>query len=162
MMNEDAEINLIKDLQNLPGAYSDIVTNMMNLVSAPFHCKFFTIIILILYLFGKITTGQLFIICTSQFVIFTIKFLVQRKRPYQVNPDIKLLERMNFDPYSFPSGHTLNAFMLAYILKKNGFAMFKFIPYLVGISRIYLGVHYPSDILGGLILTKLILHLFGF
>ncbi len=161
-MKEDAEISLIKDIQALPGKHEPIVTKFMGLISAPFHCKLYTLIILLLYFLKKITTSQVFILCSSQFVIFTIKYLVKRKRPFEANKKIKLLEKMNFDPYSFPSGHTLNAFLLSVILKKNIGINLSIIPYLVGLSRIYLGVHYPSDILGGIILTKVILHMHKF
>ncbi len=161
-MNEDTEINIIKDIQTLPGKHINTVTNMMSLISAPFHCKFYILIILILYLIGKITTGQVFILCSSQFIIFTIKYIVKRKRPFEVDKNIKLLEPMNFDQYSFPSGHTLNAFLLAYMIRKNIGLNINVIPYIVGLSRVFLGVHYPSDVLGGLILTKIILHLHKF
>ncbi len=161
-MKEDAEINLVKDIQALPGKHQPIVTKIMGLISAPFHCKLYTLIVLMLYFFKKISTSQVFILCSSQFVIFTIKYLVKRKRPYEADKNIKLLEQMNFDPYSFPSGHTLNAVLLSVILKKNIGINLSIIPYLVGLSRVYLGVHYPSDILGGILLTKIILHLYKF
>lgn len=161
-MKEDAEINLIKDLQQLPGKNKNIVTKIMALVSAPFHCKFYILLVALLFLLGKITTSQVFILCSSQFIIFTIKYIVKRKRPFEASKDIQLLEPMSFDPYSFPSGHTLNAFLLSYILRKNIGINLNIIPYLVGLSRVYLGVHYPSDILGGIILTKIVLHLHKF
>ena len=161
-MKEDAEINLIKNIQALPGKYKLITTKIMRLISAPIHCKLFIIIILVLFYLKKISTSQVFLLCTSQFVIFTIKYIVKRKRPFEVSKDIKLLENMDLDPYSFPSGHTLNIFLLSVILKKNIGINLNIIPYLVCISRIYLGVHYPSDILGGIILTKIILHLHKF
>jgi undecaprenyl-diphosphatase len=161
-MKEDAEINLIKDVQALPGIHLSIVTKIMRLISAPFHCKFYTLFVLILYFFKKISTSQVLILCSSQFIIFTIKYIVKRKRPYETNKSIKLFEQMNFDPYSFPSGHTLNAFLLSFILKKNIGINLSIIPYLVGLSRVYMGVHYPSDILGGIILAKIILHLYKF
>jgi membrane-associated phospholipid phosphatase len=157
-MNEDTEINIIKNIQKIPGKHLNTVTNIMSLISAPFHCKFYILVILVLYLIGKITTGQVFILCSSQFIIFTIKYIVKRKRPFQVDNNIKLLETMGFDEYSFPSGHTLNAFLLSYMLRKNIGLNLNIIPYMVGLSRIFLGVHYPSDVLGGLILTKIILH----
>jgi len=161
-MKEDAEINIIKNLQKLPGKYKSIVNDFMGFVSIPFHCKLYVLIILLLGLIRKITTSQVFILCSSQFIIFTIKYIVKRKRPFEVSKQIQLLEQMSFDPYSFPSGHTLNAFLLSYILKKNIRINLGIIPYLVGLSRCYLGVHYPSDILGGIILSKIVIYLHQF
>jgi membrane-associated phospholipid phosphatase len=64
--------------------------------------------------------------------------------------------------YSFPSGHSMGSFIfygaLAFAVfrlydhtwsKVLGAAVLLFLVFLIGISRIYLGVHYPSDILGG-------------
>ena len=56
--------------------------------------------------------------------------------------------------YSFPSGHTSSAFTFAMaitmVLKKKGIAIPAFIfAFLMGISRIYVGVHYPTDVIVG-------------
>ncbi len=47
-MKEDAEINIIKNLQKLPGKYKNIVTKLMEIISVPFHCKVYVLIVLIL------------------------------------------------------------------------------------------------------------------
>ena len=156
-MKKDIEIEFIKNLQKLPGENKQAVNKLMAWISAPFHVKLYIFIIGLLYWFGKITKRQIFILCSSQFVIFAIKYLVRRKRPFQSSSQVELLEPMNFDPFSFPSGHTLNAFLLSYILRKNININLGILPYLVGLSRVYLGVHYPSDIIGGFLLAKIIL-----
>lgn len=56
------------------------------------------------------------------------------------------------DQFSFPSGHAAGAFMMATVL--NHFYPFLMIPCyaiasIIGVSRVYNGVHYPSDVMAG-------------
>lgn len=83
-----------------------------------------------------------------------LKNLVQRSRPFLSMPDIKLLITAPTS-YSFPSGHTSSSFtaaaMLSHNFKKYRFGFFT-VAILIAFSRLYLCVHFPSDILGGIIL----------
>ena len=72
---------------------------------------------------------------------------------------ISNLDSNSIDRYSFPSGHMTSSLLLAYFLNKNmNTSWFYIIPLLTGLSRLYLGVHYPSDLLGGIILATIIIY----
>ncbi|MBQ4612275.1 MAG: phosphatase PAP2 family protein [Clostridia bacterium] len=83
-----------------------------------------------------------------------LKNAVARIRPYDVQEGINLLiDRLS--SYSFPSGHTLVCFEAATALtmryRKWGIAALV-LAALVAFSRMYLFVHYPTDVLGGAVL----------
>lgn len=92
---------------------------------------------------------------TSVIVLFSLKLILQRERPM-----IPLLSKAH--GYSFPSGHTFSSVtfygMIAYILWQNikipvwrWFSVFSLslLVILIGCSRVYLRLHYASDVIAG-------------
>ena len=83
-----------------------------------------------------------------------LKNVVGRIRPYDINTDFNLLIKPLSD-FSFPSGHTLASFEGAVVLfirnKKLGVAALT-LATLIAFSRLYLYVHYPTDVLASIIL----------
>ena len=81
-----------------------------------------------------------------------VKPLVARIRPYDLFPEIQLLVHAEGD-FSFPSGHSANSFSVAWVLfrmapKKYGVPALV-LAMLIALSRLYVGVHYPTDVLAG-------------
>jgi len=98
-----------------------------------------------------ITTESL---ALSTAITFALKNTIKRPRPY--TQDSLIIKAGMGGGYSFPSGHTSEAFSVATSLSLAYPKWYVVIPsYLwagwVAYSRMYLGVHYPSDILGGAI-----------
>lgn len=87
-----------------------------------------------------------------------IKPLVARLRPFQIREGIELLIRAPGE-YSFPSGHTLSSFEAAFVLlymdRRAGAAALT-LASVIAFSRLYLYVHFPTDVLGGILLAALI------
>ncbi|MGN0313990.1 MAG: phosphatase PAP2 family protein [Fusicatenibacter sp.] len=86
-----------------------------------------------------------------------LKPLVARERPCWIDPTVKLLLDMPTD-YSFPSGHSAASFAAAaglfFYHRREGSAAL-IVASLIAFSRLYLFVHFPTDVLGG-ILTGLL------
>lgn len=97
-------------------------------------------------IFGAIFIGA--VICNA-----TLKPLVERLRPCVVRPDLAILAACETG-FSFPSGHTTASFAAAgvLVLTHARFAWAGVIlASLIAFSRIYMGFHFPTDVLGGMI-----------
>src|ERR671934_1727053 len=89
-------------------------------------------------------------------VSFGVKDLVHRTRPFDAHPQIHPLYVVHSS--SFPAGHAATAFagalLLSYLAPRAapGFVV---LAALIGYSRVYVGVHYPGDVLGGVLIGVL-------
>lgn len=105
---------------------------------------------------GGIVTAALIldvIVCNGM-----LKPLVARTRPYDINTAVQLIVKKPWD-YSFPSGHTAAAFAATTALictrEKRLWIPALVVSVLIAFSRLYLYVHFPTDVLGGLIIGVL-------
>ena len=126
-------------------------------------------VIILFYLFNKdksfnrYFTINLVAIFTSNFIV---KNIVRRDRPIDINLIIE-------NGFSFPSGHSMVSFafygfIIYYVYCSHLSKIWKIIiisilillVLMIGLSRIYLGVHYASDVIGGFVLALVYLIIF--
>jgi undecaprenyl-diphosphatase len=120
------------------------------------------VVLIVYYLFRKnmkLALDITMIGLSSTGILFLFKNIFQRQRP--LNPLIR-----NVTGFSFPSGHSFSSFtffgLIIYILWKTGIrkawkilitiALFLFAS-IIAFSRVYLRVHYPSDVVAGFCLS---------
>jgi hypothetical protein len=100
----------------------------------------------------------------------SLKSLFKQPRPYNLEPSVGLAGESS---YGFPSGHAQTTLVLSLPLsswaasvKKNYFLLIRagavFFILLIGFTRLYLGVHFPTDLAGGWLSGGVILTLFYF
>ena len=103
--------------------------------------------------YGLCMAGAL--ILQAVFCNLMIKPFVARIRPYEIKGIDELLIALPKD-YSFPSGHTSASFSATFSLYfagfRNPFLLCLILSCLIAFSRLYLYVHYPSDVLAGVVL----------
>lgn len=168
------EINIIKFLQSAKNPFYDFVFIFVSeLASYKGFLISFAIFFIILLVSMKKKKNS-----TTSFCLFTLSYgvtyglsvlintllkaLINRPRPYEV--DVSIIDALHASGQSMPSGHTLSAtiicafvFFSVYYYSRNKAlkislaAVLSVFIVLVGISRMYLGQHYISDVIVGFI-----------
>lgn len=84
-------------------------------------------------------------------IYWSLKSLTRRERPFRQCSDIRACVRAA-DPFSFPSGHTMHSVAYAVLFSAQYPSLAPLLwtfAALVALSRVVLGVHFPSDVLAG-------------
>lgn len=144
------------------------LTNFFKIITKLSEVVFLVIFVLLvlLYLRNKDAIFIIFNLIFLRLLNYIVKIIIRRDRP-------SILRLIKIGEYSFPSGHAMISMgVYGYIiyliykkvnnnyLKYLGISIFSILIILIGISRIYLGVHYFSDVVAGYILSLIYLIIF--
>lgn len=97
--------------------------------------------------------------CVAWLIDLGLAFTVREPRPYVSLPLAKVLFKPFMSWKSFPSDHAMSAaliFFMAHVFGLPGVGALGFMALWVGWGRVYAGVHYPLDILGGTAVAGLV------
>lgn len=151
-------INLIMTIQQVHGPLLD---NIFRVITFTGEEQFYLVLLPLViwcfdYGFGAVLI-ILFLLSTSLNV--TLKNLFQHPRPFDLNPGLKLSQA---DGYGLPSGHaqmsvTAWGAIALRVRKLWLWITLAAVILLIGFSRIYLGVHFPTDVLAGWLLGVIVL-----
>lgn len=140
--------------QNLRGAM-DVPVRFITMLGD--HGQFWIALTLVLLLFRKTRRAALVsalsMVLTLLVVNLALKPLAARVRPYEVIEGLHCIVARESE-FSFPSGHSANSLACAWVLfrlcdKKIGVPALV-LAIMISLSRLYVGVHYPSDVLAGI------------
>lgn len=140
-----------------------ILTPILKIITSMGNAGIFWIVLtLALLCFKKTRTAGL---CSAIAMLISfglnnllLKNLIARQRPYEVIEGLTILVKEEHD-LSFPSGHAATAFAsviaMYRLLPKKASIAFLVLAVLISLSRLYVGVHYPTDVLAGIILGSI-------
>ena len=152
------EIHILDMIQNLRTPIGDVVVPLITrLGDAGIIWIILTVLLLIIPKTRK--TGVIMMAALLVDVLLCnvfIKNLVARTRPFDVNTALLVAKPRD---YSFPSGHTAASFAsvtaLYLVGEKKMWKAALVLAVLIALSRLYLYVHYPTDIIGGVVFGSL-------
>lgn len=147
---------------------NDSLTNFFSFITKFSNVAFLVIFVLIVLLIlrNKDAVFVIFNLIFLRLLNYVIKIIIKRDRP-------NILRLIKIGEYSFPSGHAMISMgvygYLIYLIYKKvknpyikylGIIILSLLIILIGISRIYLGVHYFSDVVAGYTLSLIYLIIF--
>ncbi|WP_350344929.1 phosphatase PAP2 family protein [Proteinivorax tanatarense] len=155
-------MNIAEHIYNFRGTIS--IIDYFFYVLAEYSSMFFIISFAIIVFLEILKSKKILYVSKYLSIIFItytvnqlLRRLVERERPFVVNDFSSMIEHSA--SYSFPSNHAAMSFIVAltiYRLNRKLGRCFLVLAGLVSLSRVYVGVHYPSDIIAGAVLAILI------
>ncbi len=160
------ELPLVKFVQqHRPEEWDDIISFLS------LHVSYVSLLIVLLIAYKAVYRKKIFArrilfrlitaLLLSGILNFLTKIFVARPRPFAVSPEI--VKMSSGGSFSFPSGHTTEVFVLVFVLWHYAGRWLRALllvwALFIAYSRVALGVHYPTDVAGGMALAFLAVRL---